>query len=117
MVGSVLKDRPRDSFMIMTSSGDINWLDTQTGMFTENWTHDAYMQALDGSLKRLQVDYLDIFILPFAATRESVFQKSAIKAMETIKKNGKAKYVGIATHRLEHEAIRAATEVGMYDII
>ncbi len=117
MVGSVLKERPRNSFMIMTSSGDINWLDTQTGMFSESWTHDAYMQALDGSLKRLEVDYLDIFILPFAATRESLFQKSAIKVMETVKKNGKAKYIGIATHRLEHEAVRAAADVGIYDII
>lgn len=117
MVGTVLKERPRDSFMIMTSSGDLSWLDTQTGMFTENWTHDAYMRALDGSLERLEVDYLDIFILPFVATREAVFQKSAIKAMETVKKNGKAKYLGIATHRLEHEAVRAAVDVGIYDVI
>ena len=117
MVGSVLKEQPRDSFMIMTSSGDMNWLDTQTGMFSESWTHDAYMRALDGSLERLEVDYLDIFILPFAATRESVFQKAAIKAMETVKKNGKAKYLGIATHRLQQEAIRAAVDVGIYDII
>ncbi len=117
MVGTVLKERPRDSFMIMTSSGDINWLDTQTGMFSDSWSHDAYMQALDGSLSRLEVESLDIFILPFAATRESLFQKSAIKVMETVKKNGKAKYIGIATHRLEHEAIRAAVDVGIYDVI
>ena len=117
MVGGVLKERPRDSFMIMTSSGDVNWLDTQTGMFSESFDHDTYMQSVDGSLKRLEVDYVDIFIMAFAATRESVFQKASIKAMETVKKNGKAKYLGIATHRLEHEAIRAAVDVGIYDII
>ncbi len=117
MVGAVLKEKSRDSFMIMTSSGDINWMDTQTGMFSDSWTHDAYMQAVDGSLERLEVDYLDIFILPFAATREAVFQTAAIKAMETVKKNGKAKYIGIATHRLEHEAVRAAVDVGIYDVI
>lgn len=117
MVGSVLKDRPRDSYMIMTSSGDINWIDTQTGVYKDSFDHSAFMQRVDGSLKRLQVDYVDIFIQPFAATRESVFYEPIRKTMETIKKQGKAKYLGIATHRLEHEAIRAAVDVGIFDVI
>jgi len=117
MVGSVLKERPRDSFIIMTSSGDINWLDTQTGVFNASFDPKAFMRRVDGSLKRLEVDYVDIFIQPFAATRESVFHEPIRKAMETVKKQGKAKYLGIATHRLEHEAIRAAVDIGMYDVI
>ncbi|MBA7545143.1 hypothetical protein ES705_37506 [subsurface metagenome] len=117
LVGSVLKDRPRDSFIIMTSSGDINWLDTQTGVYNSSFDPEAYMQRVDGSLERLEVDYVDIFIQPFAATRESVFHEPARKAMETIKKKGKAKYLGIATHRFEHEAIRAAVDIGIYDVI
>ena len=117
MVGSVLKNRPRDSFIIMTSSGDINWIDTQTGVYKDSFDHNAFMQSVDGSLKRLQVDYVDIFIQPFAATRESVFYEPLRKTMETIKKQGKAKYLGIATHRLEHEAIRAAVDIGIFDVI
>ncbi len=117
MVGSVIKDKPRDSFIIMTSSVDINWLDTQTGVFKDSFDPKTFMQAVDGSLKRLEVDYVDIFIQPFAATKESVFYDPSRKAMETLKKEGKAKYLGIATHRLEHEAIRAAVDVGIYDVI
>ncbi len=117
MVGTVLKDKPRDSFLIMTSCGDISWLDTKTGMFTESYDHDAYMKSVDGSLKRLGVDYVDIFILPFATGMESVSQPAAVKALETIKKNGKAKYLGIATHRLEHDALRAAADTGLYDVV
>jgi predicted aldo/keto reductase-like oxidoreductase len=117
MVGSVIKDRSRDSFIIMTSSVDINWLDTQTGIFKDSFDPKTFMQAVDGSLKRLEVDYVDIFTQPFAATKESVFYDPARKAMETVKKEGKAKYLGIATHRLEHEAIRAAVDVGIYDVI
>ncbi len=117
MVGSVLKDRPRDSFIIMTSCIDINWLDTRTGMFKDSFDPKTFMQKVDGSLERLEVDYVDIFTQPFAATRESVFYEPARKAMETVKKKGKAKYLGIATHRLEHEAIRAAVDIGIYDVI
>ncbi len=117
MVGSVLKDRPRDSFIIMTSCIDINWLDTRTGVFKDSFDPKTFMQKVDGSLERLEVDYVDIFTQPFAATRESVFYEPARKAMETVKKKGKAKYLGIATHRLEHEAIRAAVDIGIYDVI
>ena len=117
MVGSVLKDRPRDSFIIMTSSADINWIDTKTGVFKDSFDPKAFLQRVDESLKRLEVDYVDIFIQPFAATRESVFSEPVRKAMETVKKSGKAKYLGIATHRLEHEAIRAAVDTGIHDVI
>lgn len=117
MVGSVLKDRPRDSFIIMTSSTDINWLDTRTGIFNSNFDQKTLLKTVDGCLKRLEVDYIDIYMQAFAATRESVFDKSSSKAMETVKKNGKAKYIGIATHRLEPEAIRAAVDIGIFDMI
>jgi predicted aldo/keto reductase-like oxidoreductase len=117
MVGSVLKDRPRDSYIIMTSSADINWIDAKTGLFTDNFDPNTYMQRVDESLKRLQVDYVDIFIQPFAATRESLYHEPIRKAMEKVKKSGRAKYLGIATHKLEHEAIRAAVDVGIHDVI
>jgi predicted aldo/keto reductase-like oxidoreductase len=63
------------------------------------------------------VDYVDIFILPFAAKRESVFFEPLLRAMEDIKKQGKAKYIGIATHSYEQEAIQAAADTGIYDIV
>jgi predicted aldo/keto reductase-like oxidoreductase len=117
MVGSVLKERPRDSFIIMTSCGEVNRIDAKTGLYKDPFDAKAFLQRVDESLKRLEVDYVDIFIQPFAATRESVFHKPVRKTMEEIKKSGKAKYLGIATHRLEHEAIRAAVEIGIHDVI
>jgi uncharacterized protein len=117
MVGSVLKDRPRESFIIMTSSADINWIDTSTGVLKDSFNQKDFLKRVDGSLKRLEVDYVDILIQPFAATRESVFFEPVRKALEAVKKSGKAKYIGIATHKLEHEAIRAAVDIGIHDIV
>jgi predicted aldo/keto reductase-like oxidoreductase len=117
MVGTVLKNLPRDSFMIMTNCLDIKWFDTKTGIFNSEFNHKSFMERVDASLSRLEVDYVDIFIQPFAAKRKSVFHEPAVKAMEAIKKSGKAKYIGIATHKDEPEAIRAAVDVGIHDII
>ncbi len=117
MVGTVLKNLPRDSFMTMTNCFELKWIDTKTGILTSEFKHTSYMENVDLSLSSLEVDYVDIFIQPFAAKRKSVFHKPAVKAMEAIKKSGKAKYIGIATHRDEPEAIRAAVDVGIYDVI
>ena len=117
MVGSVIKEMPRDSFMIMTSCGDMNWIDSETGVINSAFTHDGFMKKVHAGLTRLEVEYVDIFIQPFAAKRESVFNKNVIRTMETIKKEGLARYIGIATHKDEPEAIRAAVDVGIHDVI
>lgn len=117
MVGIAIKEVPRDSFMIMTSSGDLSLIDTQTGVINSSFTHDGFLKKIKASLSRLGVEYVDILIQPFAGSRESVFHKSMIKAFETIKSEGLAKYTGIATHRNEPEAIRAAVDVGIHDVI
>ncbi len=117
MVGAAIKDLPRDSFMIMTSCGDLSWLDTQTGILNNAFTLDGYLKRVKGSLSRLGIEYLDILIQPFAAKRESVFYEPMLKAMERLKKEGLARYTGIATHRNEPEAIRAGADVGIHDII
>lgn len=116
MIGEVVKGRPRDSFMVMTSSIDINEVDLEAGIFKPDVDPNNMLKRVDGCLSRLQLDYLDIFILGFAARRESVFFEPFLEAMETIKKQGKAKYIGIATHMFEHEAIRAAADTGIYDL-
>lgn len=115
MVGEALKGRPRDSFIIMTSSGDMEWVDAQEGLY-KPFDPDEFVKRAYGCLERLQVDYLDIFIMAFAARRESVFFKPALKAMKKIKKQGIAKYLGIGTHKFEHEAIRAAVDAGIFDV-
>ena len=101
----------------MTSCGDINWIDTVTGVFKTGFDPAAYFRRVDQSLKRLNVDHVDILIQPFAATRDSVFFKPVRNAMETMKKTGKTRFLGIATHRLEHEAIRAAVDAGTIDVV
>ena len=68
-------------------------------------------------MERLKVEYLDIVFLPFVAKRESVFFEPYLRAMEDLKKQGKTRFAAVATHSLEPEAIRAAVDTKVYDVV
>jgi predicted aldo/keto reductase-like oxidoreductase len=117
MLGEVLKDRPRDSYMIMTGSNQGIAVDYKGGLFLPETDPEAFKEGVNGCLKRLHVDHLDVLSLGFGAKRESVFFEPLLKAMEELKKEGKAKYLSLATHSWEPEAVKAAADTGVYDLV
>jgi len=58
MIGKVVKERPRDSFVIATKVGYAK--DRQTGDYPADTTPQKFLDEFDISLKRLQMDYVDI---------------------------------------------------------
>lgn len=116
MLGGVFKTLPRKAYLIATSSMP-KGTDHQKGIFTDSTAGSAFQSDIEGSMKRLGVDYLDILFLPFAAKRESVFFEPLLRVMEDFKKSGKTRFIGIATHSYVDEAIRAAADTGIYDVV
>jgi predicted aldo/keto reductase-like oxidoreductase len=117
MIGEAIKNKKRNSILIATSAMP-DGMDHKEGMFDPGKTNpDAFIKKLDESLVRLGTDHVDIMFLPFLAKKESVFFEPYLKAMEKIKKDGKARFIGIATHKFEHEAIRAAADTKVYDLV
>ncbi len=117
MIGQVMKDRPRDSCMILTGTGKGLEIDFKNGKFGQKTNINTFLESVNSCLERLQVDYVDILNAPFAGSREAVYYEPLLKAMESIKKQGKARYLGIASHNIEHEAIRSAADTGIYDMV
>jgi predicted aldo/keto reductase-like oxidoreductase len=117
MISNAIKGIPRNSYMILTNSFDINWITTQTGIMNSSFRYKKLLNRFRSSLSGLGVEYVDIFVQPFAATRESVFHEPAMKAMEAFKKEGLTRFIGISTHRREPEAVRAAVDTGIYDVV
>ena len=117
MLGEATQNRSRDSFMIMTTAGELHYYKQEEGMYKPDINPELILEHACSSLERLQVDFVDIFLLPFAARRESVFFEPFLRTMEKFKKEGKTKFLGIATHAYQHEAIRAAADVGIYDVV
>jgi aryl-alcohol dehydrogenase-like predicted oxidoreductase len=114
LLGDAVKDLPRDSIIIGTAAIP-KGVDHKEGLFTKDSTFDGLIAAADESLKRFGMDYVDFMLLPYAGKRESVFFEPLLKAMEEIKKQGKAKFIGIATHSFQAEAVKAAVDTGIYD--
>jgi len=115
MIGEVLKGRPRDSYVLATKARLPS--DQKTGLYTEEATEDAFLKKVDVSLKNFGLDYVDIYYHHNVVKRESALYEPILKALEKVKKEGKARFVGITTHMNEPEVIQAAVDSKAYDVI
>jgi len=120
MLGSVFRGRPRGSFVIATSP-DLPYRDDPGGIGTMDLGTKVDVrlvaESIEGSLKRLALDAVDIYYLASIGYRETALHEPYLKAFEQLKKEGKARFVGITTHSNEPEVIRAAIESGVWDVV
>ena len=105
-VGKILKDLPRDEILITSKAGYDMW----PGPYGE-WGSRKYMMAsLDQSLKRMQVDYFDLFYShrfdPDTPLEET------LGALDSAVQQGKALYVGISSYSsdLTKQAVNTCKE-------
>jgi predicted aldo/keto reductase-like oxidoreductase len=115
VIGEVLKGRSRDSFFISTKVALPR--NETTGLYEEGATEAAFLSRLDISLKRLGLDYVDILHHHGVWKKEAVLHEPIVKALEKAKRDGKARFVGISTHRNEPETIQAAIDSKFYEVV
>ncbi|MBN1271467.1 MAG: aldo/keto reductase [Candidatus Aminicenantes bacterium] len=113
MIGKTLRDRPRTSFVIAT--GFAMWKRPQNQI--KNYTKENIIESFEASLKRLQLKYVDIFYLMGVSGRETVLHSPFMEAMESLKKSGKARYVGLTVHQNEPEVLYASIDGKIYDVV
>lgn len=116
MLGTVLRGRRRDSFVLATKI-HLSTLDRKTGLFAKETRGEEIGEKLAISLKRLGLDQVDILHLHNQSARESVLYEPVLKALEKAKRAGKARFLGVSTHKNEPEVIRAAVEAKLYDVV
>jgi predicted aldo/keto reductase-like oxidoreductase len=115
MIGEVIKGRPRDSYVIATKIWEPR--DWQTALFPEDAKADTFIAKFETSLKRLGLDYVDILHLHNISRKESVVFEPYVESLKKFKKQGKARFIGISTHRNEPEIIRTAADSKIYDVV
>ena len=115
LVGEGLKGLPRDSFIVGTavSAGEH---DNRSGLLKTSLDINEYIRKAEISLARFGLEYVDILLFPYASKRATVLDDNLLKAMEQLKKQGKTRFTGIASHGNMDEALRAAADSGVYDV-
>jgi len=116
MLGKVFKDIDRDRFVISTKV-PANKFNKKTGEWEKQIDAEGFIEKFELSLKRLQMDYVDIFYLHKRGNKEETLEKEILEAMVKLKKEGKARFLGVSTHRNQPEVIQAAIDAGIYDIV
>ena len=75
-----------------------------------------FRQIFEGSLKRLQMDHVDILFHHAVDTVEGARASGPIEALTALKKEGKTRFTGISTH-IGTPVINEALRLGVYDVI
>ncbi|MDD8025391.1 MAG: aldo/keto reductase [Acidobacteriota bacterium] len=116
IIGKVLQGRPRDSYFLATKvPGEPR--DRMTGNFSPETSAETWLKSFDVSLQRLGLDYVDIIYLHNVQTREATLFEPLLKALESVKKAGKARFIGVTSHRNEQDVVRAAIESKLYEVV
>jgi uncharacterized protein len=114
MLGEFFKDKPRDSFVIGTK---VPMPGIMFGKLNENAKPQDFITEFEKGFKRLGLDYVDILYLHGPSSRESVLFEPYLEAMKQIKKDGRAKFIGVSTHQNQAGVIEAAIESKVHDVV
>lgn len=115
LVGQALKGLPRDSFVVGTAATP-DGLNPMGGTLPKDMKAETYMKTAEDSLKRFGLDHVDILLMPFAEKREFIIFDPVLEAMTALKKQGKIRFAGIATHGGCDVALRAAADAKVYEV-
>jgi L-glyceraldehyde 3-phosphate reductase len=92
IVGRVLREMPREEIIIATKSGFPMW----PGPYGEGASRKALVTSLEQSLKRLEMDYVDIFYSHRPDPNTPL--EETLRALDYLVRQGKALYVGLSNY-------------------
>lgn len=94
MLGKALRGR-RDKVIISSKAGN-QWRQDGSG-WDWNPRKDYILKCAEASLKRLQTDYIDLFMLHGGTIEDDIM--ASIEAFETLLQQGKIRYYGLSSIR------------------
>jgi len=107
--GQILKELPRDEIIIATKAGFPMW----EGPYGNGGSRKYLIASCDASLKRLGIDYVDIFYHHYPDPQTPV--EETMGALASLVEQGKALYAGVSSYSGEQfvAAAAAARDAGV----
>ena len=107
MLGAFFKDKDRSTFTIATKA--------KANIDSETFEAD-FEESLNTSLRRLQMDYVDIFYAHGIQNMEDFTNPRLINVLKKFKESGKAKHIGFSSHANKPEQIDEAIKAGIFEV-
>ncbi len=105
-IGKILKEYPNKLYVSTKFHAGRNGYDK-----------NALEKEIEGSLKRLNMDCVDILMVHGARTPEILENEDVLNLFEKFKKQGKIKFKGVSCHFNPVDVLTPAIKSGNYDII
>lgn len=80
-------------------------------------TKEEFLEALDGSLARLQMDYVDIIYLHSVGSAEDISDPGIMEGMKIAKERGQARAIGVSTHTNMADVLNECARTEFYDVV
>lgn len=111
MVGRVIKDLgARDKVVVATK------IYIEPPQRRDPGLKAQFRTIFEGSLKRLQMDHVDILYYHSVDQPDEAALQEPLEALSAFKKEGKTRFIGISTHNSE-QILRQITKAGTYDVV
>jgi aryl-alcohol dehydrogenase-like predicted oxidoreductase len=89
-----------------------------TGHLGPGASVDEYMQAVNGSLRRLQTDWVDLVHVHSCDSVERLLDENVHEAFDRLKEQGKVRFLGVSTHTPNLvEVANTAIESDRFDVM
>jgi predicted aldo/keto reductase-like oxidoreductase len=76
-----------------------------------------FLENAAGCLKRLKTDYVDVLLFHNVTTAEEVHNPGVVEALAQLKKEGKAKFIGVSTHKGQELVLNEIAGMDFYDVV
>jgi hypothetical protein len=110
MVGQVIKEMGvRDKVIISTKQVSRNRPPSAAE------AKKRFIEGVESSLRRLQMDHVDILYHHSVDSAADARADGPLEALQSLKKDGKTRFIGISTHKTE-EVINEAIRLNVFDV-
>ncbi len=111
-LGRGIRGFPRDSLFIVSK------LCTADGHLASDTPVPKVIEAVEGSLRRLGTDYLDLVHIHAVNTLDRLMAPNLHEAFDRLREAGKLRFLGVSSHTPDLETVmRHAVESGRFDVI